>query len=825
MDLRKLDVPGQLIGAGLGMIGAVLGVIIPSIPWLIAPSLGIGIGCLLLTLSKPQSVLAQLLVFTAGFIAPFGWPWLLVAGTAHPPFLVAIECLALIMSIYALRTKLSNNLGQKQIQWRNPGAHSSEEQGPSAYSAQPGNGHGISSRLLQRNPNFVGRGSLLHEIERILTDSPDLPLILWGGAGVGKTQVAREFAYVSAANHKDVLWLDGADPLQLRVSWEQELRNRVDSAEFRPQSQDVLETGRRWLQSRSGWVVVIDNLEPETNLAHILPSVLTGRLLITSRNPYWGGLTNTLEVPILSEQDGASLLDIRTKLNDPDGAKQLSSELGHLPLALEHAGAYIEQTGLDYQQYLTLLRNHPIGLLETGPLQQYSGSLVKTVSMLYQKVDSNSPISDYLLLWLAVHSPDNFTLANIESFTQIVSATFNRVWILRNWFDPIHIYNALSTFHKYGLVHRSGNRITMHRMVQKILLDIIPVYTRKLILGMAIQSITNEIDLSWRRLDQPALKDLSPHVLVLLDHAKRDRVHIEAVARALCYVALYFRVAGRFDECERAVSEAETLITSLPRASAITKCVVLLDSAMISALQGRYIRASEQYEQYTQTASMVYGRSDYRTIAGLADLGWTLLSIKKLERARIHFYDLLERAEYSSDVRKCVWGYGSAGLAMVMMHEQQLDRAAAHAVKAVHLAEEYHGATPCANFATCLAALACVRAAQGNVDEATAVISKSANMARSIYGSKHPEVAKILYLFTDTLLRTQQFTLAREYFAEATASDIDLRGFVDPLVVGCIVNHHSVLCQGIDSSQFAQYLRAGSTILELNPALNHPTST
>ncbi|MGI3201006.1 hypothetical protein ACRJ4W_26045, partial [Streptomyces sp. GLT-R25] len=74
-----------------------------------------------------------------------------------------------------------------------------------------------------------------------------------------------------------------------------------------------------------------------------------GRHLITSRFAN-GWPTAPLALPVLAPGASLDLLTQLTGLTDPDDqhhARLLADELGHLPLALEQAGAFIE--GAEYE--------------------------------------------------------------------------------------------------------------------------------------------------------------------------------------------------------------------------------------------------------------------------------------------------------------------------------------------------------------------------------------------------------------------------------------------------------------------------------------------
>lgn len=74
-----------------------------------------------------------------------------------------------------------------------------------------------------RNPNFVGRGAILKELSARLTPHPDIvrSAVLYGLGGVGKTQIALEYAYRARDRVKDisVFWVHAATTAQFVESY------------------------------------------------------------------------------------------------------------------------------------------------------------------------------------------------------------------------------------------------------------------------------------------------------------------------------------------------------------------------------------------------------------------------------------------------------------------------------------------------------------------------------------------------------------------------------------------------------------------------------
>ena len=80
----------------------------------------------------------------------------------------------------------------------------------------------------------------------------------------------------------------------------------------------------------------------------------------------------------------------RTNQNDESSAKLLTKEIGYLPLALEQAGAYIEETGISLSDYLIRFKKHRKTALKRGKPADYPDTVATTWEISFQTVRENA---------------------------------------------------------------------------------------------------------------------------------------------------------------------------------------------------------------------------------------------------------------------------------------------------------------------------------------------------------------------------------------------------------------------------------------------------
>ena len=111
------------------------------------------------------------------------------------------------------------------------------------------------------------------------------------------------------------------------------------------------------------WLIVFDNADtpPPEVVEKFIPSGNWGNILITSRNKSMGRIVsfgNGIEIKEMEEADAITLL-LKASCLDPlpehlEVAKKIVTELYCIPLAINHAGAYIEAGKCDIDQYLSI---------------------------------------------------------------------------------------------------------------------------------------------------------------------------------------------------------------------------------------------------------------------------------------------------------------------------------------------------------------------------------------------------------------------------------------------------------------------------------------
>ncbi|AWW38912.1 FxSxx-COOH system tetratricopeptide repeat protein [Streptomyces cadmiisoli] len=322
-----------------------------------------------------------------------------------------------------------------------------------------------------RNPNFTGRVDLLERLSvRLLEGTTTvLPEAIHGMGGVGKTQLAIEYAYRHQSEYDIVWWIPAERPGQIGQALV-ELAQRlglVTSAEANiagPAVREALREGRPY----SRWLLIFDNADSPERVRDYFPTGGSGTILVTSRNRRWSVVGPSLEVDVFTREESKELLR-RSGPDDLDDAEadRLADALGDLPLALEQAAAWRAETGMPVSEYLRLFEHKRNELLEVSPPPDYQLPVAAAWNVSLDHLETRSLTALRLLQLCSYFAPDPISRS---IFSGLGGSSIDPE-LDRALNDPMRLARAIREINRYSLAridHRT-NSIEMHRLVQAVL--------------------------------------------------------------------------------------------------------------------------------------------------------------------------------------------------------------------------------------------------------------------------------------------------------------------------------------------------------------------
>ena len=329
----------------------------------------------------------------------------------------------------------------------------------------------------QRNPLFTGRDDILLSINHIFHSVPNAALryecVLSGLGGVGKTQIALEYVYRYRQNYQAILWIDASTDETLAASTAAIATLLHSSEKDGLQPTSPIEEIEDWLQTYTNWLVVLDNVEDIEVISPILSTTHNNRILLTTRTRITGMIASHIDIDGMEEEEGKLFLLRRTRYIDLraslDGApeslciqaRDIVEAVDGFPLALDQAGAYIEETGCSLSGYLSLYQTQDATLLRrrgrvsAGHPQSVTDTLLYAIEKLE---DANAVAAGLLCIFAFL---DSSTIPEEIIVEDYASGTY----------DPLTFDAAIAELRKFSLIERNSHAKTLaiHPLTQVIL--------------------------------------------------------------------------------------------------------------------------------------------------------------------------------------------------------------------------------------------------------------------------------------------------------------------------------------------------------------------
>ena len=519
--------------------------------------------------------------------------------------------------------------------------------------------------------DFADRVDELAQLHVLLTGKQAAPVVLYGLGGVGKSQLAVEYAHV----HRDelmVVWTARADDPSVLAADLAALGVAAGAASAAEADIEVqLTAARGWLASHPRWLVIIDNVDDPAVLPtvhRLVPDDRLGQVIITSRISTWPGRYHRLEVIALETDPAAQLLLRSTADADEQAALSLAGDLGGLPLALQQAASYCEQNGKTLAGYLALFRDTRRQSRLLGAGADGDETVATTWAVSIDQVRQNNPAAAVLLDVLAYLAPDAIPrtlLATTEEGrgnqdrepyagppggelspqpADENGVTADPLASLHD-LDDVGLDEALGMLRRYSLIQLTPEAIAVHRLVQAV------------IRASHNQEIRNACasaaaSLVWRALPKldheawPAYEALLPHTLAAGSHAATAADSRESAVALLSVAGNYQRERGLYAGARKTLQQA-LVITEQAFADDHKRVVDALDMLVVALLEaGDPSAACPHAERALRIAEHEFGPDHPQTLEPANNLGEVLRQLGKPAEGRPYAEQALRIAEH-----------------------------------------------------------------------------------------------------------------------------------------------------------------------------------
>jgi tetratricopeptide (TPR) repeat protein len=497
-----------------------------------------------------------------------------------------------------------------------------------------------------RNRNFTGREDELKELRASLnageTAAIVQPRAIHGLGGIGKTQLAVEYAYRNAGDYDIVWWIRSEDPVTL-VNDYASLAAELDLPEKDEKEQRVtVEAVKKWLRRNRGWLLIFDNAVDANSIHNCLPSGGIGHIIITSRNPNWAGVAKPLSVKALPIDKAIEFLLKRTNSQDEATAKELAEKLGRLPLALEQASAFIEMRGSSLAYYLDLFEKRQRELMERGELSaEYPATVATTWSISFQNVERDNPPAAELLRLCAFFAPDDIPLKMItEGAAELPES------LAKTAKDSFSFDEALIALRKYSLVEVEDEKLSIHRLVQAVIRHAMNEEDVKRWAGVAVHVVNASFPLeSYDVRTWQVCASLLPHASAALSHAEAIQFTSIETTRLLNQIGLYLHARAEHGQAKNMYARALAIDEAALGPDHLNVAIRLNNLGELLRVQGDLDGAKSLLERAVAIVESALGLDHPDLAINLNNLGNVLQEQGDLDGAKALYERALEISE------------------------------------------------------------------------------------------------------------------------------------------------------------------------------------
>lgn len=588
------------------------------------------------------------------------------------------------------------------------------------------------------NPSFTGRTEIFENINNHFTKKSHSPIniALNGLGGVGKTEIAKEYAHLHKNEFNKILFVS-ATSSEVAASM---ISGSASSFQINPSivsdKKNLVNQIVRQIEQTGQNLIIFDNAESPADLEEFLPKSGENFVIITSRNPLWNSIAQTIDIDVFKREESIEFLLKKTGQKEHlSSINELAQELGDLPLALEQAASYIIETGRKIPDYLILYRQYPIKLLaHKTKSSNYPAALAKTWDLSFKKIVDEYPISSDFLNLCAFLAPDKIPLNLISDH----NASFPKD-LANAISDSLNFDEIIASLLRYSLIKRNGNYLTIHRLVQAVIRSQLNKNDKKewtkIVLNLMSDAFPENINdyQIWEK-----CSELLPHALVALDQ-----------------------------------SEEFDFKTDIKKSQLLIKVSLYLET------QAEYEKAKRMFSKALEIDKRIFGRENPAIIKDLNYIGDLYRHLEDYYSAKKRYEQALVIAEKKLPEKHLEIGLCYNNLGLNYWDFCEYDTAIEYLKKSLAIYKEILG---CENpfVASCLTNLGLVYLDLNNYEQAEKNLLKSLEIDEKIYEPNHLEISLDHRNLGDLYFNLKNIDLAKEHYDTASQINQSIFGLNHP---------------------------------------------
>jgi tetratricopeptide (TPR) repeat protein len=597
-----------------------------------------------------------------------------------------------------------------------------------------------------RNQFFTGRSQILDDLHHVLASEGKVALS--GMGGMGKTQTAVEYAYRHRGEYRAVLWAKADNEESLKAGYATIASNLNLPEKDETDKTLVTAAVKRWLERHPDWLLILDNADDLKLVSDLLRRQWGGHVLLTTRAHATGGISriDTLE---MTPEEGTLFLLRRAKVigvNDALGAatvdeqelaSEITRELGGLPLALDQAGAFIEEEQRSLAEYLELYRREGTDLRAArgGIIADHEPATI-TFSLAFRQVAIANAAAADMLRACAFLAPDAIPE---EIFVSGAGELGENLAPMAG--GGINLVKMIGEAGRFSLIRRNAKNgtIEIHRVVQQVLKDEMDEQMQRLWAERVVRAL-NESFPEPEHQNWPLCEKLLPHAQEAARLIEDYGFEFSEAARLLNQTGYYCSERAQYREAEPMYLQA---LSIREKALGLEHPDVATSFNNLAALyysQGKYAEAEPLLVRALGIREKVFGSehpdvaTSFNNLAAIYDNQGKYAEAKSLYVRALGIREKVFGSEHP-DVALSL-----NNLAAIYDNQGKYAEAESLYVRALSISEKVLGSEH-PDVALSLNNLALLYNRQGKYTEAEPLHMRALDIREKVFGSEHPDVA------------------------------------------------------------------------------------
>ncbi len=638
---------------------------------------------------------------------------------------------------------------------------------------------------LPRNPFFTGREGILAALHTHLHVEQVVALTqsyaLRGLGGIGKTQIALEYTYRHALEYSAIFWIE-AETIEHVMSSLLHIAELLQLPERQEADQQrIVAAVQRWLSTHSQWLLIWDNVEDLELLQRLLPPTRQGATLITTRHQALGTLARGMDLAPMEREEGMLFVLRRAKVLEPEATSERMHQLAvsmpaeyaateklvaameRIPLALDQAGAYIEETGCSVSAYLERYEQQRARLLDRRGILggDHPHSVTATFLLASKRIErEQSAAADLLHVCALLHAeaiPEELFVAGAAYLGPELASLAT---------DPYQLDQVIAVLRSLSLVQRQPETrtLSMHRLVQAVLRERMSEpeqaeWLRRVVaaLNAVFPDVTHE---AWGQCER-----LLPHVLTVAT-AIPDCAGDRELAEALQKAADYLCDRAQYEQAEPLYQRALRIGKQVWGPAHPQVAYPLCGLANLFYEQGKYQQAEPLYQRALQIREQALGPTHPDVASTLQRLGGLYWKEGKYEQAELLYQRALYIQEQAKGARHTEIAHLLNDLAILFVEQGKHEQGELLYQRARSILEQALGANHPA-VAMPLNNLASLYIEQGMYEQAEPLCEQALHIWKQALGAEHPGVAYALRHLADLYMEQGKYEQAEPLYRQA----------------------------------------------------------